>query len=104
MDGLIEAFYVSGAYKRVLFLTNEQAEVVKDEPTAIARLLEELAEESPLPELVINLLSSPGTIADTCSHRNTRDSVGDGRVRGAHPWASHEKAQQQLAEKNSTTS
>ena len=49
------------------------------------------------PELVINLLSSPGTIADMCSDRNNRGSVEDGRVRGVHPWANHEKAQ--LAEK-----
>ena len=49
------------------------------------------------PELVINLLSSPGTIADTCSNLNNRDSVEDGRARGEHPWASHAKAQ--LAEK-----
>ena len=42
MDGLVEEFYVSGVCKRVLFLTNEQAELVKDEPTAIARLLKEL--------------------------------------------------------------
>ena len=42
MDGLVEEFYVSGAYKRVLFLTNEQAELVKEEPMAIARLLKEL--------------------------------------------------------------
>ena len=33
---------MSGAFKRVLFLTNEQAELVKDEPMAIARLLKEL--------------------------------------------------------------
>ena len=49
------------------------------------------------PELVINLLSSPGTAADMCSHRNTRNSVEDGRVRGEHPWANYEDAQ--LAEK-----
>ena len=42
MDGLVEEFYVSGTYKRVLFLTNKQAEVVKEETTAIARLLKEL--------------------------------------------------------------
>ena len=42
MDGLVEEFYVSGGCKRELFLTNEQAELVKDEPTAIARLLKEL--------------------------------------------------------------
>ena len=45
-------------------------------------------------ELVINLLSSPGTITDTCSNR---DSVEDGRVRSEHPWASQQLAQ--LAEK-----
>ena len=45
------------------------------------------------PELVINLLSSPGTIADMCSYRNNWDIVEDGRVRGEHPWASHENAQ-----------
>ena len=37
----MKEFYVSGVYKRVLFLTNEQTEVVKDEPTAIAHLLKE---------------------------------------------------------------
>ena len=42
MDGLVKEFYVSGALKKVLFLTNEQAELIKDEPTAIARLLKEL--------------------------------------------------------------
>ena len=42
MDGLVEEFYVSGAYKRVLFLTNKQAEVVKEETAAITRLLKEL--------------------------------------------------------------
>ena len=42
MDGLVEEFYVSGACKRVLFLTNEQAELVKDAPTAITCLLKEL--------------------------------------------------------------
>ena len=49
------------------------------------------------PELVINLLNSPGTIADMCSDRNNRDSPEDGRVRDYYPWASHEEAQ--LAEK-----
>ena len=49
------------------------------------------------PELVINLLSSPGTIADTCSNLNSLNGIKDGRARGEHPWASHEKAQ--LAEK-----
>ena len=43
---------------------------------------------------MINLLSSPGTITDTCSNR---DSVEDGRVRSEHPWASQQLAQ--LAEK-----
>ena len=42
MDGLVEEFYVSGAYKRVIFLTNKQAEVVKEETASIARLLKEL--------------------------------------------------------------
>ena len=47
---------------------------------------------------MINLLSSPGTISDTCSnYRENRDSIEDGRVRGEHPWANHEDAQ--LAEK-----
>ena len=45
------------------------------------------------PELVINLLSSPGTVTDMCSDRHNRDSVEDGRVRGNHPWADHQKAQ-----------
>jgi len=41
MDELVEEFYVSGAFKRVLFLTNNQAEVVTEQTTAIARLLKE---------------------------------------------------------------
>jgi len=41
MDELVEKFYVSGVFKRVLFLTNNQAEVVTEQTTAIARLLKE---------------------------------------------------------------
>ena len=41
MDGLVKEFYVSGASKKVLFLTNEQAEIVKNEPAAISCLLKE---------------------------------------------------------------
>ena len=75
MDGLVKEFYVSGASKKVLYLTNEQAELVKDEPAAISRLLKELqaphfvspylCERKPPSPVLVKSISSSALLSST---------------------------------------
>ena len=80
----------------MLFLTNKQAGLVASKQRSI-KLLFEFLEMPEEPKLVINLLHSQGTVADTlgkCTNGLARinDYLGDGRVRGVHPWKSIEEA------------
>ena len=95
MYNLVEEIEVEGVEKKLLFLTNAQAELITRTPGSIKRLLE--AFEMPEPRLVINLLYSQGTIADMLGQCDSgfvknREYYGDGRVRNVHPWLSHEEA------------
>ena len=79
----------------MVFLTNKQAGLVAGNLRSIKLLFEFL--ETPDPKLVINLLHSQGTVADTlgrCTNGLAKmdEYLEDGRVRGVHPWASLDEA------------
>ena len=63
MQARTNMFLPAGVEKKIVFLTNKQAGLVAGNQRSIKLLFEFL--ETPEPRLVINLLRSLGTVADT---------------------------------------
>ena len=106
MYNMVSDFEIDGMRRKLLFLTNQQAtdilhqtasagEGTSSTQKTVRRLID--AFDFTQPRLVINLLRSQGTIFDTigyCEHGNKKlgEYLGHGRVRGIHPWETHEDA------------
>ena len=107
MYQMVEDMHVHNMEKKLLFLTNPQANLISSSKDSIRRLLD--AFDITAPKLVINLLRSKGTIADLRGEciagqflapgaRKPGAWLGHGSIMGSFPWMSHEEAI--LAEKS----
>ena len=103
MFNMLEEPEIEGLRKKLLFLTNAQADLIvrsrrTDNQEYTIKLLFDLFQASvDEPQLVINLLRSRGTIADILGKcedgaRAVGEYIDNGIVRGEHPWATEEEA------------
>ena len=95
----VKAVNLHGEEKRLLFVTNQEAEILASSPECIMRLLDAFHVEQP--QIVINLLHSIGTMGffsgqadEPCQRGEKQRPLGGGLVLGRLPWASRDEAAQ----------